>query len=195
VPTPFHEFIDGVFIPDSEDGEPIAVSSTDLQFNNCPDTSGVCVHIIRNGTRFRHEYYPTRLSRIRRQTFGISGHPAIGMHANAGITFDLNRIRAAHGDMRIVRFRSLCGISETVAEFSNGYWKSQRIKVGFRVLVDGKLRFNRELTAVPAQSAEIDITLEESDRFLTLITTECHPDRPFAWSLFARPILELSAKQ
>jgi hypothetical protein len=195
VPTPFHEFIDGVFIPDAEDGEPIVVSSTGLQFNNCPDTSGVCVHIIRNGTRFQHEYLPPRLSRIRGQTYGIPGHPAIGMHANAGVTFDLDRIRAAHGDIRIVRFRSLCGISETVAEFSDGYWNSQRITAGFRVLVDGKLRFYQEFEAVPAQSAEIDISLEESDRFLSLITTECHPDRPFAWCLFAEPILELSSKQ
>ncbi|MGD2093713.1 MAG: FecR domain-containing protein [Phycisphaerales bacterium] len=195
VPTPFHEFIDGVFIPDSENGEPIVISSTGLQFNNCPDTSGVCMHIIRNGTRFQHEYLPPRLSRIRGQTFGIPEHPAIGMHANAGVTFDLDRIRAAHGDIRIVRFKSLCGISETVAEFSDGYWKSQRITAGFRVLVDGELRFYQELEAVPAQSADIDIALEESDRFLTLITTECHPDRPFAWCLFAEPILELSSKQ
>ncbi len=195
VETPYCEFIDGVFIPDGENEESITISSTGLQFPGCPDTSGICAHTIRDGIRFQHEQSTTHLGRIRGQTYGIPGHPAISMHANAGITFDLDKIRSIHSSSRIVRFRSLCGVSETVAEYSDGYWKSQRIKVGFWVFVDGQLRLSRELIAVPAQCAEIDIPLLDTDRFLTLITTECNPDRSFAWALFAEPILELKSRQ
>ncbi len=195
VETPHYEFIDGVFIPDGENKESITISSTGLQFPGCPDTSGICAHTIRHGIRFQHEQSITNLGKIRGRTYGIPGHPAISMHANAGITFDLDKIRSIHSSSRIVRFSSLCGISETVAEYSDGYWKSQRIKVGFWVFVDGQLRFSRELIAVPAQCAEIDIPLLDKDRFLTLITTECNPDRSFAWALFAEPILELKSRR
>ena len=190
--TPGYELIDGVFVPDSNQGIPLQISSTGLQFNGCPDTSGLCLHIIRNGTRFQQKPNAAHPGRLDGQTYGIPGHPAIEMHANAGITFDLDRIRAAHPGTRIERFQSLCGVSQTVADYSDGLWQSQRIAVGFRVLVDGRVRFAKDLFAVPSEPERVDIELSETDRFLTLITTECHPDRPFAWSLFAEPVLELA---
>ena len=195
VATPSYEFIDGVFIPDTDNGAPIRISSTGFLFSGCPDTSGFCLHIIRNGTRLQQRPYDPHPGRLQGRTYGVPGSPAIEMHANAGITFDLHKIRSAHPGTQIERFRSLCGVSQTVADYSDGYWKGQRITVGFRVLVDGQVRFTRDLIAVPSESARIDIPLNETDRFLTLITTECHPDRPFAWSLFAEPVLELALEK
>ncbi len=186
-----HDFIDGVFIPDADEQNPLVVTSTGLTYAQCPDTSGLCVHMIRNGSLFQHDDQSAQIGLLRGEVYGEGGHPAIGMHANAGITFDLDAIRAIYTESHISRFRSLVGISETALQFTDGTWKGEQITVGFRVLVDGKERFSRDLTVVPNQTAQIDLPLRDSDHFLTLITLEGHWDRPFAWSLFGDPMLEL----
>lgn len=192
IPAPDHDFIDGVFIPDADAHSPLVVTSTGLTYAQCPDTSGLCVHMIRNGSLFQHEDQPAQPGRLQGQIYGQGGLPGIGMHANAGITFDLNRIRAIYPGSRITRFTSLAGISETAAQFTDGTWNGKRITVGFRVLIDGRERFSRDLRITPAQTVQIDLRLRDTDRFLTLITLEGHWDRPFAWSLFGDPMLELT---
>jgi len=194
VPTRWNTFIDGVFIPDAETDSSVTISSTGLRFSGCPDTSGVCAHVIRNGIRFQHDGTTFQTGILQGRTYGVAGHPAIGMHANAGVTFDLTRIRAAHGDANLECFRALCGISETVGQVTDGYWQSQRIAMEFWVLVDGAIRFHETLYAVPAHPAEIYIPLTDAERFLTLVTTESHPDRAFTWGLFAEPRLELASQ-
>jgi len=47
--------------------------------------------------------------------------PAILMHANMGITFDLEAIHAILGVSRIVGFSGLCGISNNVPESKKPY--------------------------------------------------------------------------
>jgi hypothetical protein len=65
--------------------------------------------------------------------------------------------------------------------------------VTFWVLVDGRIEYSRELGTDPFESDQIDIPLNPSDRFLTLITTT-HQENFYCWSMFAEPALELERK-
>ena len=77
-------FVDGVFIPDGEDGKAtIPVSSTGLTITELPSTSGKAWDMIRNGPVASQ--HSSELDGI---DFTKHGHSLLGLHANAGITFD-----------------------------------------------------------------------------------------------------------
>jgi hypothetical protein len=67
------------------------------------------------------------------------------------------------------------------------------VKVTFWVLVDGRTEYSRELGTDPFESEQIDLPLNPSDRFLTLITTTPQ-ENLYCWSMFAEPALELECK-
>ena len=88
-------YVDGVFVPDPSAGD-VAVSSQGHVFENCPRTRGGAALGINNGAWAsvpggRRAGFKSRLGG---QRFGTADRPAIGLHPNAGITFDLDRIRA-----------------------------------------------------------------------------------------------------
>jgi hypothetical protein len=105
------------------------------------------------------------------------------MHANVGITFDLDAIRASLTASRIKGFTSTCGINNNVQ-------KTETPDAIFYVLVDGQVRVYEEV-ALPGQLAvDIHIDLREHERFLTLVCvagTKNYGD----WTLFGTPALEL----
>lgn len=184
-------FIDGVFVPDSNNGPPV-VTSTGLRFEQCPKTSGTNYEAILNGATFQvgssGEIHPGHLAG---QTYDAPDHASIGIHPNAGITFDLEAIRSALPEAQIRRFQARCGVSDNVVRFAQRDADPNAIEVTFWVLVDGQLRFSRTLKVVPAQSEQIDIPLEAGHRFLTLATTTPGEYR-YCWALFAEPALELT---
>ena len=182
-------FIDGVFVPDGSD-PPTTISSTGLLFRDCPDTHGTYYDGIVCGAVFEDQYaHGDRLAGHRYET---PEHPSIGAHANVGITFDLDNIRASMPNILISRFRAHCGISEMLSDIQEEK-KYAQVKVTFWVLLDGRIEYSRELGTVPFESDRIDIPLNPSDRFLTLITTT--PQGITAcWSMFAEPALELKYK-
>src|SRR5690606_3785239 len=88
-----NEFVDGVFIPDGNDGrEVIPISSTGLTITGFPKTSGEAWDLIRNGpVASQHSPVAGGID------FTKDGRSLLGLHANAGITFDLAPIRKATG--------------------------------------------------------------------------------------------------
>lgn len=198
VPLPASNFIDGVFIPDGGRTGRAVVSSTGLEFRDCPDTNGGCHDGLTNGARYKHGENPVHIGQLQGRVYGTDDYSSIGMHANTGVTFDLQTIhRAMPEDQRISRFKALCGVSETVAWYSDGYYGSDhhRVLVDFWVLVDGQLKFHRTLAAVPSEPVAIDLELPPSARFLTLMTTGHQMDTSFCWGMYAEPALELEVRQ
>jgi hypothetical protein len=195
IETPSLPFIDGVFVPDGGEKDPV-ITSTGITFAECPDTKGVSHEVILNGAAFQEQSFPVHFGRLAGRTYGTRAYPSIGMHVNAGITFDLDKVRAVMPEVEIVEFRSLCGVSETAALYSDGYFGAARIRidVGFTVLVDGQVRFSRGLVTVPSEAVEIRIPLNKTDRFLTLATTDCKGVNTCAWGLFAEPALNLALR-
>ncbi|MDF1861715.1 MAG: DUF1553 domain-containing protein [Verrucomicrobiales bacterium] len=150
-------FIDGVVIPDGQDGKAeIPVSSTGMTVTGLPSTSGEAWDMIRNGPVASQ--HSNELSGI---DFTKGGHSLIGLHANAGITFDLEAIRKASG-IEEMRFMTLAGY----------FGKEGAMQADVFVLLDGKKVV--ELRGLKrADGAEaVDLFLPASARFLTLLSLD-----------------------
>lgn len=196
-PATNSSFVDGVFVPDGGEG-PIQVSSRGDRFENAPDTNGEFWTEITNGGQLSD---PVELSppqfRLQGREVGTAQSPAIFMHANAGITFDLHAIRQSLSGLRITEFRALAGISE------NGPRRAPY--ADFWVLVDGQPRCT--LTGVDGVTVHsVTVEIRETDRFLTLMVTDGGEEVclkvngvPYVmdgdWGLFAAPRLVLTPEE
>jgi hypothetical protein len=187
-------FIDGVFVPDSTDGAAV-ITSTGIRFEQCPTTCGKSYEAIVNGATFQvGSSGEVHYGRLAGRTYDTLTSSSLGIHPNAGITFDLDAIRSAMPDASIRRFYARCGVSENVVRFAQRDADPNTIEVTFWVLVDGRPEFSKTLRVVPAQSEQIDVPIGARNRFLTLATTT--PDEyRYCWALFAEPALELTRKK
>jgi len=191
IAVPSLRFVDGVFIPDGGEG-PVTIDTSGGLFAGFPDTKGTCYRRVMNGAVFRAVPFEAHPGRLAGQVYGTKEHPSIGMHANSGVTFDLQAIRRAHPDVNIVAFNALCGVSETVRDFARGEIGTNAM-VEFWVVIDGRLRFSVATNPLASEARKIDLALGPDDRFLTLATTApgaC----TFCWGMFAEPVLELETK-
>ncbi|HOK96222.1 MAG TPA: NPCBM/NEW2 domain-containing protein [Anaerohalosphaeraceae bacterium] len=197
-------FIDGVFVPDGGSG-PVVVSSQGHRFENCPDTNGQFWGGIFNGgwhesTVSAIPRHPLRLDGI---VYGTGIQPSIYIHANQGITFDLNALRSGFPKLAIYRFTALCGISDTLSDYADQLraWKDNWTNLmpecslaDVYVLVDGQVRFAKKDLSVADAAAAIAVDIYPEDRFLTLVTTQ--GSDPWGntndWTLIAQPRLLLT---
>jgi mono/diheme cytochrome c family protein len=150
-------FIDGVFIPDGDDAaEPIPISRSGVTLAGLPDTSGDAWDVVRNGpVASQHSVVLDGVD------FSQAGHSLLGLHANAGITFDLAAMRDALGP-GAMRFSASLGYFGAEGDFRADAW----------VFVDGHrvaqyLDLNRK-----AGLQRVDVELPESAKWLTLIATD-----------------------
>ena len=108
-------------------------------------------------------------------------------HSNHGITFDLNAIRNRY-TLRIDRFTSRVGLIDFV---------NKRCNANLYVLVDGQLRYSLLGYNQKGVLNDVSVKLEDSDRFLTLATSENVDQDNFManstlyenWWVFAEPVL------
>ena len=188
IPITDLDFIDGVFVPDGGDG-PVAISSRGHTFNECPNTNGVFCWDIFNGS-FSVEGQCRQILDGRK--YGTYSQPAISMHSNSGITFDLDRIRESLPGSRVVAFSTLCGLAAN--EYNN--------VADFWVLVDGQKRFSMIAACQQDRARSVRIDLSDHDRFLTIAITDggktladgSPKSRANAsdWGIFAEPALILA---
>ena len=165
------EFVDGVFIPDGDNGKAeIPVSSTGVTVTGLPKTSGKAWDMIRNGP-VASQHSP-ELDGI---DFTKDGHSLLGLHANAGITFDVAAMRkvarlseSSHEtspdseSQATLRFTAKLGYFGAVGSNFADAW----------VFVDGrKVAAFRKLRRADGLQ-NIDVELPASARFLTLVSTD-----------------------
>ena len=193
IPVPDLDFIDGVFVPDGG-GQAIVVSKTGLSFSEGPDTAGNCHGGIISQARFASSgssFQSLHDGELLGRPYNTPQNPSVGMHANSGITIDLEKIRETMAGVEIVKFHSLCGVSSTVVlSIEASDVKDEIQGVDFWVLVDGKPRFNRTVAPLQPESVVIEVSLQSTDRFLTLMSTTPGPIM-FCWGMLAEPYLEL----
>lgn len=185
-PVSWNDFVDGVFIPGLYDS-PLPISHTGIHFDDWPKTSGKCFNAICNGAKYGISRDRIAPGMLQGQAVGTPEYPAIRMHTNAGITFDLEAIRKVNPGLQISRFGAYCGITET----SDNYTKAE-----FWVLVDGQAVFRKFYTKTKTKKpvpVNIDVVLDSNARFLTLATTDNKKGAHSNWCLFAEPALELVA--
>lgn len=151
------DFVDGVFIPDGQAGEAkIPVSSTAVTITGLPTTSGDAWDMIRNGPVASQ--HSSTLGGI---DFTRDGHSLIGLHANAGITFDLAAIRGASSDGEL-RFTAKVGYFGAQGKNCADAW----------VFVDGEKAAEFKQLRREDGLQNIDLELPKSARFLTLVATD-----------------------
>jgi hypothetical protein len=186
-PVLHRPYVDGVFIPDGDDG-PIQVSTAGDVWSDAPDTSGQCFEDIYNGSEMkqRKAFYELTFDE---QAYGSREHPAIALHANAGITFDLEALRNDLPGIRLTRFRGKCGLTHSARALTDAN------QIDFWVLVDGRVRFKVIGRNETATSHDICVPLTQNDRFLTLVSTDGGLDAGYDWGFFAEPRLEIEAME
>ena len=146
-----YDFVDGVFVP-AKGGTKI--SSTQLKATDLPANGGKAWDMIRNGPVASQ--FSTKWGGV---DYNKDGHSMIGLHANAGITFDLAAIRKATG-ITGLRFSTVAGYGGRTVEPS----------AEFRVLLDASLKVHKKIgrnDAVP-----IEFKIPKAARFLTFISTD-----------------------
>jgi hypothetical protein len=184
-------FVDYLFLPDGENG-PIQVSSTGHRFAQCPDTDGSVFSYLSDSALIRGVPGTVGTVILNGKDYGTRVDPVISMHANAGVTFDLQAIRATLSGVDIKRFTALCGISETAGmAILREAGQAALHKADFWVLVDGQVRLGREAVQVQTGGIPVNIELNKNDRFLTLIVTDGGDGIGYDWGVFAEPALEL----
>ena len=183
----FGRYVDGVFVPNAQAGAN-AVTSTGLVFGGCPETDGTFSGGVINGGRLATAPgQPGLLGRLRGKDYGTDAAPALRIHPNAGITFNLERIRRDNPGAVLRALHGLCGISETAPgrpASATDFW----------VLVDGDVRFHHRIEPDTLRTASIDLPIEAGARYLTLVTT-CPGSTENCWALVAEPFLEFGSLQ
>jgi ferric-dicitrate binding protein FerR (iron transport regulator) len=183
-PTPQLRGVDGVFIPNGTSGQ-VVISSTGLLFPQCPRTTGGYYGGPINTGKFfdgaANKIYPARLNGV---SFGTPAHPALTLHPNAGITFDLDQIRQANPNIRIARFTAICGIPKDSPQPRYDFMEVW-------VLLDGDVRFHLHYPIDRNAVEKVDVPIPPQARFLTLATT-CPGLGSFSWMLFGDPFLAVA---
>jgi hypothetical protein len=101
----------------------------------------------------------------------------IGIHANVGITFDLQAVRLLHRRSPI-EFRGGVVNLEASAEFPPEEVIIEKRTADLRVLVDGKLRYSRLGFCREDGDVQFAVPLAPNDRFLTVISSD---DGNYSW--------------
>lgn len=186
LPLEDHPFIDGIFIPN---GKTVVSSQGDV-FEDFVITNGVyCADLYGSPDPrlFTIDGQP-RTIQFDGQEYSDRGKPCIVMqNSNHGITFDLNAIRHRY-QLKIDRFTSQVGL----VDFDN-----KRCNANFYVLVDGRPRYTLLGYTQKGILNEVSVSLEDTDRFLTLATTENVDQTDYManstlyenWCVFAEPVL------
>jgi len=186
-------FVDGVFVPANSQTK---ISSTGLVADGLPVNGGKAWDMIRNGPV--SSQYSTTLGTV---DYHSAGHSIIGLHANAGITFDLAAIRDAgrpndgqspssnsyrpnDKDNSLIEYQF-----STVAGYGG---RTTEPSAEYRVYLDGRLKATDRLGR--NDTANITMKVPANARFLTLISTDGGNGYSHDQICFGDPRLEVATK-
>jgi hypothetical protein len=177
--------VDGVFIPNGPGA--VQVDSAGHTFDRFDKTDNLTYGHIWAGDAFKLGNAPNALhTRLDGNTDNapLSQNRMLLVHANGGITFDLNAIRREVGHARLAWFRAMVGNLATVAD-------GRTVNADLWVLVDGRQRFVRGQEAGRSNADSVNVAIQENDRFLTLAFTDGGDGCGWDWTVFIDPRLEL----
>jgi len=180
-------FVDGVFIPCPVNGA-VQLDSALHMFNAFSPSENRTANCVWAGSELT--YFPgvpdiqhrTQLGGI---DYSRAGHGVLSMHANLGITFDLDAIRRANPGYRPVRFLALAANTEI------GNERGMSVSADIWVFVDG--RRCESFRGINASHGvfPINVVLGPADRFLTLVATDAGDGILYDWTIFGDPRLKL----
>ncbi|MBN1394180.1 MAG: NPCBM/NEW2 domain-containing protein, partial [Pirellulales bacterium] len=197
----WNPYVDGVFIPKTDAPPPgVQLDSAGHHFDGFPpwvEEGGPPGRTIGSIWSRAEEVTPFNQSRSKRfwvfavpdaDKFMPHGWGLLGLHANAGITFDLAALRKTHKGTRPVRFRSVAGLADAKAVYDGAYGM-----VDLWVFVDGRLKLKHTQLLPKDDPINVNIELGADDRFLTLVTTDGNNGSKYDWAVWGDPILEVES--
>ncbi|MFP6581180.1 MAG: DUF1553 domain-containing protein, partial [Candidatus Hydrogenedentota bacterium] len=149
-----NKYIDGVFVPQKLDKQ--VISSTGLTIHGVPTNLSGTWDYVRSGPP--SGYSSTTIDEI---NYGTAPHWCVALHANKGITFDLEPLRNFHGFQKAI-FQAIIG---HVGE-------KGKSRLNVTVYVDGKQVAQH--VGIKAQQSGIPLRLglNTTARFLTFLVTQ-----------------------
>lgn len=146
--------VQAVFVPDGSKPVPVAFKQ---EVQGIPVTSGNAWDAIRSGPL--NGQVSTKINEI---DYGVAPHSILGLHANAGVTFDLQRIRESSG-MRVFQLRMMVGFGASPG--------AANTRADFSIYAGNELVFQK-LKLRKSEFAEVEIAISEKASTLTLIATD-----------------------
>ncbi|QDT69292.1 FecR protein [Planctomycetes bacterium MalM25] len=203
--TEWHPFVDGVFIPAAV-GTATQIDSEQHRVD-LPGSLGTTWGPVWSRRRSDHpeavsnlqDYWGTDTLTSVGDRLKDCRSGMIGMHANVGVTFDLQAIEK-QWDLRPTKLRGMTGNLDNSLAWTDVEWaKQHRFSASLRVFIDGELRFSRLDFAREDGEISIETELKPGDRFLTIVSTDAMdvataaPDA-FDHVVLIDPVLELSPR-
>jgi hypothetical protein len=180
--VPSLPFVDGVFIPAGK-GHRVQIDSAGHEFdgfgNSDASTSDYVWAI--GALPATPEFGPLRFVpySMGNVDYASAGHGALFLHANKGMTFDLDAIRRANPDGRLRRFVSVAGTT------------AQPL-CDIRIFVDGQLCIQYRDISSHLGAIPIALPLHDTNRFLTITATDGGNGIGSQWIVFGDPRLEMT---
>jgi hypothetical protein len=176
-------FVDGVFVPDGSHG-PVQTDSAGHRFEDCPATSNQSPGVICATSEKAAPAIPKQYT-LGNVNYAASGHRAILLTSNKGITFDLDAMRKANPGWRLLRFRAMAGSTETFSA------AGRSALTDLMVVVDGQPRFKRREINSFNGAFSVTVPIRDDERFLTLIATDGGDGVMCDWLLLGDPRIEM----
>ena len=176
--------VDGVFIPNGN-LQPNQVDSAGRLFDGFVALAGrTSGHIWAGGVQPPEGSAAPR-TKLGNIDYASPDHQVLRLHANKGITFNLDAIRLANPKWKITCFTSMAGNAETASALG------ANVSADLWVLVDGKRRvYLREINGCGG-ALPICIPITKNDHYLTLAATDGGNGIEYDWIMFGDPCLEL----
>ena len=180
-----HPFIDGVFIPDGEDGD-VQITSTNVIYDGFPDTNGKWYIPISNNSVIKKKIKDSKTNvgieklLLNGENLVSSLSSRICLHPNVGITFDMDVIRRSCPNIDFRSFAAKFGFIQS--------YSTEQADVDLYVLLDGKMSGSYTNYLSSESPLDIKVDIEKEDRFLTIVCTE-GAENKYDWVLLVNPIL------
>ena len=106
------------------------------------------------------------------------------MHPNKGLTIDLAAVRRLHPAKSLSKFRCIAGNTSRPSNNHSDLF----------ILIDGSLRFERRHFTQADGPFQVGVPLSDTDRFLTLATTDGGDGTSLDWVLLGDPAIDVERK-
>jgi hypothetical protein len=186
IPVAESAFVDGVFVPTGKNSA-VVITSQGHTYSDF-GTTNTQLYMTVGAFRTVNMFYAGKNEWQNDVALTLTNREKVNpvilcLHANAGITFDLDAIRESVPLLNVRQFSSEFGIAQTTGTVLSDFY----------VFVDGQLRMVKKDVSSVNEPLSVSIPLEPSNRFLTLVCTE-GTDNYRDWTLFVNPVLEVEPK-
>lgn len=191
-PVPDSTYVTGTFIP-SKDGRLVGLPAG-LTLPGLPETNGLGYGVIWSGDEMPSlnedatQAVPTKLPGY---NFAGAGQQSLVMHTNAGVMIDLDSIRDANAGFEVVAIKAVVGNS---SNYDSSVPHRFGLRSEFLAYLDSDL-VKRQLFDLADDSkprvVTLDLPIEETNRYLTLISADGGDGNHQDWLVIGNPIVVL----